>query len=112
MLEKFRHPISYHLMIQPDVAREHIRTIMAHPIALEQCSKRLNTHYRDVEKKSGTGDFLDIGRWAEEIPKWNLDPSIALLWPAKLWELYGLTSIDTHLEDQSENFTYFLWIKR
>jgi hypothetical protein len=42
---------------------------VAHPIALEQCRETLMKKYEMMEKKSGTGDFLDIGRWAEEIPK-------------------------------------------
>lgn len=111
ILEKFSHPIHYHLMIPDGQKIESITRVVAHPIAFEQCKNTLKTKFPHLTWHSGEGDFLDIARWWEEALVWKLT-NTALLWPEMLMKLYNLSVLDSHLEDSPDNVTYFTWIER
>jgi prephenate dehydratase len=98
--ERFK-PIHFHLMANPGVKIEQVRTVCSMPIALGQCRKllrRLNVRTEPAGDTAGAAKALAA----------DPDPHKAALAPALAAELYGLTILARDVEDSHDNTTRFL----
>ena len=98
--EKFN-PISFHLMANPGVKLEDVKTVASMAVALGQCRrslKRLNV------KTEAVGDTAGAAKALAEHP----DPTRAAISPALAAEIYGLNILMRDIEDERHNTTRFL----
>lgn len=112
IVEEFGIPIRHNLMAMKGVAIESVQTIMAHPQVFKQCKDTLARRYPHLEQRSGKGDLVDTAAAARALAKGKLPGGVAILGPKPLSELYNLTILDRDLQDNKENITSFLLVKR
>ena len=98
--ERFK-PIHFHLMANPGVTLETIRTAVSMPIALGQCRKTLR---RLKLRTEPAGDTAGAAKALAERP----DPTRAAVSPALAAEIYGLDILARDIEDRHDNTTRFL----
>jgi prephenate dehydratase len=98
--ERFK-PIHFHLMVNPGVTLEQVKTAVSMPIALGQCRKTLR---RMGLKTEATGDTAGAAKNLAEQP----DPTKAAVSPALAAETYGLEILVRDIEDEHHNTTRFL----
>jgi len=112
IVEEFAIPIRHFLMKRKDVGIREITTIMAHSQVLKQCVRTLRTRYPYLVQKSGTGDLLDTAAAARALSENKIPRATAILGPRSLADLYNLEVIAENLQDEKENVTSFLLVKR
>lgn len=112
IVEEFGIPIRHNLMAIKGVAVESLQTIMAHPQVFKQCKDTLVKRYLRLDQRSGKGDLVDTAAAARALAKSKLSRTTAILGPKRLSELYNLTILDKDLQDDKENITSFLLVKR
>ncbi|MGB0756886.1 MAG: prephenate dehydratase domain-containing protein [Patescibacteria group bacterium] len=110
--DEFLFEVHHCLLVRPGINMHDVKTIMSHPQALAQCQHTLARIYKDVEKKSGEGDYIDQARLAEELGKGNIDDAVAVLAPKICASLFSLDVVAEGLQDMHENFTTFLWVTK
>ena len=98
--ERFK-PIKFHLMANPGVRVEDVRTVASHMMALAQC--------RNVIRERGflaetVSDTAGAARQLAERP----DPTRAAIAPPSAAERYGLEVLLTNIEDVGDNTTRFV----
>jgi len=98
--ERFK-PIRFHLMANPGVKLEDVKTVASMPIALGQCRKVLRQLKVALES---AGDTAGAAKALAEHP----DPAKASISPALAADLYGLTILMRDIEDEKHNTTRFL----
>jgi prephenate dehydratase len=98
--ERFK-AIHFHLMVNPGVTLEEVRTVTSMPIALGQCRKVLRKLKVATEP---AGDTAGAAKILSEHP----DPTRAAISPALAAELYGLDILLSDIEDEHNNTTRFL----
>ena len=98
--ERFK-PIHFHLMANPGVRREDVRTVSSMAIALGQCRRLI--HALKLKTES-VGDTAGAARMLSEHP----DPTKAAIAPALAAEIYGLEILARDIEDEHHNTTRFL----
>ena len=98
--ERFK-PIHFHLMANPGVKLEDVKTVTSMPIALGQCRRTLR---RLSVKTESAGDTAGAARALAEHP----DPTRAAIAPRLAAELYGLDILAADVEDEAHNTTRFL----
>jgi prephenate dehydratase len=98
--ERFK-PIHFHLMANPGVTLDQVKTAVSMPIALGQCRKTLR---RMKLRTEATGDTAGAARRLAEQP----DPTRAAVSPALCAEIYGLEILARDIEDEHHNTTRFL----
>jgi prephenate dehydratase len=96
----------------PNVSKKSIDTIMAHPQVLKQCKNNLGKKYTNLHQKSGTSNLIDTAAAAQALNEGKLPASTAILGPKVLSNLYNLEIIDSNLQDDPNNVTSFLIVKR
>lgn len=111
-VEEFAIPIRHFLMKRKDVGASKITMIMAHSQVLKQCVRTLRTRYPHLAQKSGTGDLLDTAAAARALSENKVPGTTAILGPRSLADLYDLEVIAENLQDEKENVTSFLLVKR
>lgn len=111
-VEEFAIPVRHFLMKRKDVEEEDITTIMAHPQVLKQCARTLRERYLHLAQKSGAGDLLDTAAAARALSERKLPRTTAILGPRSLADLYGFDIIAENLQDEKDNATSFLLVKR
>ena len=104
--------IRHFLMKLPDVPVGKIKTIMAHPQVLKQCKENLSRLYPNLKQTSGKGDLIDTAEAGKALSKGKIDKSIAILGPKSPSDLYGLEIIAENLQDDKNNVTSFLLVKK
>ena len=107
IVEEFAIPIRHFLMIRKEKDKKDIKTIIAHPQVLKQCRKTLSRKYPNLKKISGKDRLIDTAAAAEALSQGNLPSNYAVLGPKQLSEIYNLKIIDTDLQDDKDNLTYF-----
>lgn len=112
IVESFSIPIAHCLMKRRDVPFENIKTFMSHPQVFKQCRQTLAKKYPGFQLVSGEEELIDHARAAAELTTDNLDPQTAILGPAVLATVYNLAIIDQDLQDEQNNRTTFLLIKK
>ena len=98
--ERFK-PIHFHLMANPGVRREDIRTVSSMAIALGQCRRLIQAMKLTTES---VGDTAGAARRLSQHP----DPTQAAIAPALAAEIYGLEILARDIEDEHHNTTRFL----
>ncbi len=98
--ERFK-PIRFHLMANPGVKLEQIRTVASMPIALGQCRKALRKLKVATE---AAGDTAGAAKALAEHP----DPTRAAIAPELAAQIYGLEILLRDVEDEKHNTTRFL----
>ncbi|HEX4198634.1 MAG TPA: prephenate dehydratase [Caulobacteraceae bacterium] len=98
--ERFK-PIRFHLMANPGVALEQVRTVASMAIALGQCRKTLR---RLGVATEAVGDTAGAAKALAEHP----DPTRGAISPELAAEIYGLTILMRDVEDERHNTTRFL----
>jgi prephenate dehydratase len=94
-------PIHFHLMANPGVALEDVRTVISMPFAAAQCRRLLRRLGVTVEP---TGDTAGSAKLLAEHP----NSSTAAIAPALAAELYGLHILAHDIEDEAHNTTRFI----
>jgi chorismate mutase/prephenate dehydratase len=97
--------IHHQLLIAPTTKPESISKIYAHPQALAQCRKWLDSHYPGVERVAASSNAEAAKRIRSE---WH---SAAIAGETAA-ELYDLTILHENIEDNPSNTTRFLIIGR
>ncbi len=104
--------IRHFLMKRKDVSLKEITHIIAHPQVFRQCKNNLKRFYPNLETISGKGDLVDTARAAESLSKSKLPKTYAILGSKSIADLYNLEIIKSDLQDDKENFTSFVLLKR
>jgi prephenate dehydratase len=98
--ERFK-PIRFHLMVNPGVKLEEVKTVASMPIALAQCRKVIQELGL---KKESAGDTAGAAKALAEHP----DPTRAAIAPRLAAQIYGLDILREDVEDERHNTTRFL----
>jgi prephenate dehydratase len=98
--ERFK-PIRFHLMANPGVKIDDVRTVASMAIALGQCRKVLRSLGVTTES---VGDTAGAAKSLSEHP----DPTRAAISPELAAEIYGLNILMRDVEDERHNTTRFL----
>ncbi|HYO76621.1 MAG TPA: prephenate dehydratase [Thermoanaerobaculia bacterium] len=97
--------IEHHLIARPGVAREDIRRVISHPVALGQCQRflaSLNVEAVAEDDTAGSVKLLMEQGWSD----------VAAIAGAAAAEQYGATIVVSNVEDHRENYTRFLLLAR
>src|SRR5712664_2079557 len=98
--ERFK-PIRFHLMANPGVSLQDVKTVSSMPIALSQCR---NTLRRLCLRTEAASDTAGAAKTLAEHP----DPHRAAIAPRLAAKIYGLNILLENVEDQAHNTTRFL----
>lgn len=96
-------PINLHLLVSPAASAGSIKKICAHPQALAQARRWLDSHWPHVEREAVSNNARAAQMAAE-------DPSIAAVAGEMAIDLYGLSRLAENIQDLSSNTTRFLII--
>jgi prephenate dehydrogenase len=112
IVEEFAIIIAHYLMKKPQAEIKDIDTIMTHPQVLKQCKANIAKKYSHLEAKSGEDELIDHAKVAQALSDDELGDNIAVMGPQILSEIYDLDVIEGDLQDNDENYTSFLMVKR
>jgi chorismate mutase/prephenate dehydratase len=93
----------HHYLLSRSGKTEDIRRIVSHPQALAQCRRWLTTNIPNVPVNEAPST-------AQAAQMAAADPSLAAVASSLAKELYGLETVETNIEDQTNNITRFLVI--
>jgi prephenate dehydratase len=98
--------IEQHLIGRPDATFESIETVQSHPVALAQCQRFFAEHPRlkAVTAEDTAGSVAEIMQ--------RTDATRAAIAGSRAAELYGAAIIRNSIQDQPENFTRFVLLKK
>lgn len=111
IVKEFPIKIRHFLMIRQDTQLKNITTIIAHPQVIKQCKENLSKKYPELKTTSGKGDLIDTAACAKALYQGKLPKNFAILGPKNLAKLYNLKIIDSDLQDDKNNLTYFFLVK-
>ena len=80
--------------------------------AQKSCAATLKKNYPKLKLISGVGDLVDTANAAKALSLKKISETTAILGPKGLAELYNFEIIAEDLQDDNENFTTFLIVKR
>lgn len=112
VVDNYKIPIAHALMIRKDAPLADVDTIMTHPQVLAQCKHTLKKKYPQLKHVVGEGDLIDPAFVAEQLAQKKLPKNVAVMSTKMLAEIYGLTVVEDELQDNKENFTSFLLVKK
>lgn len=105
-IDKVEIRIEQHLIGCPNTTFANIETVQSHPVALAQCQRFFAEHPRlkPVTADDTAGSVADVMQRA--------DATRAAIAGARAAELYGAAIIRQSIQDQPENFTQFVLLKK
>lgn len=112
IIEQITINIRHFLLTRFDTKLEEITQITAHPQVFKQCSRNLQNKYGNLKQIIGSGNLIDTANAAKALSKGEIDKNTAILGPKGLAELFNLQIIDSNLQDNDDNRTTFLLVKR
>ena len=112
IVDEFFIKIRHFLMTKEGVNYKDIDTVMAHPQVIKQCTKTLKKKYPKLKLISGKGELIDTANAAKALSEGKLGDDIAILGPKMLSKLYNFEIIAENLQDDENNYTTFLIVKR
>src|SRR3989344_2897432 len=112
IIKKVSIQIKHFLMKRKDVAFDSITHIMAHPQVFKQCKNNISKFYPNLQTIRGKGNLVDTARAAEALSKKKLPKTYAILGSKSIADLYNLEIIQADLQDDKDNFTSFVLLKR
>ena len=94
-------PIAHNLIGLPSANIANLVSVESHPVALDQCEQFFlaHPHLQRIAAEDTAGSVREIMRVG--------DPRRAAIASARAAELYGAAILQTHLEDDPENYTRF-----
>ena len=105
-------PIQHFLMKRKDVALSSIKKIMAHDQVFKQCQKMLEKKYPRLKLIEGLGDLRDTAKAASALASGKINKNTAILGNILLAQIFGFEVIAKNLQDDVNNCTTFLVVKR
>jgi prephenate dehydratase len=105
-VDKVELRIQQHLIGRPEATFENIQIVQSHPVALDQCRRFFAEHPR---LKAVTAD--DTAGSVAEIMQ-SADATRAAIAGSRAAELYGAAIIRESIQDQPENFTRFVLLRK
>ncbi|HCY43657.1 MAG TPA: prephenate dehydratase [Prolixibacteraceae bacterium] len=99
--------IQMHLMANPGVTKEDIKTIYSHPIAIKQCAEYLEKHFPNAHLIENQ-DTAASGKLVRD----EKLTDAAAIGNHRTSELYGLDILDSGLETNRQNYTRFLILSK
>jgi chorismate mutase/prephenate dehydratase len=96
--------LGYSLLAKPGTRKEDIRTVLAHPVALEEVKPWLDLEMPDVERQPAASG----GAAAKSVAE-GAASGLAAMGPPGAARLYGLTSIVSGIEEGPHNTTRW-WV--
>jgi len=112
IVEEFAITISHALMIHPDAKLSDIREVMSHPQVFAQCKNTLSKKYPQLKRTSGEDELIDHANVARQLAANKLPKTTAVMGSRVLADIYGLSIVETNLQDATDNYTSFLMVKR
>ena len=104
--------ILHFLMKKKEIPFSKISQIMAHPQVFAQCQNNLKKKYPHLKLISGKNEMIDTAKAAKALSQGKIDKNTAILGPKILGEIYNFEIVDADLQDDKENKTTFLIVKR
>lgn len=98
--------IEHNLIVNPGTTLQQLRRVLSHPIALAQC----NRFFLDHPNIQPIGAYDTAGSVKQVVSE--RDPSIAAIAPARAAAEYGAEILLRNLEDNPQNYTRFLVVRR
>jgi prephenate dehydrogenase len=112
IVEDFGIVIRHNLMKRKDVAVSEIGTVMAHDQVLKQCKNTLETRFPNLKQVTGSGNLIDTAKAAEAVSKGILAKNTFILGNPLIANLFNFDTVETNLQDSSNNITSFLVVER
>ena len=112
IIKKVGVKIKHFLMKRKDVAFDSITHVMAHPQVFKQCKNNIKKLFPNLKTIRGKGDLVDTARAAEALSKNKLPKTYAILGSKSIADLYNLEIVQADLQDDKDNFTSFVLLKR
>lgn len=112
IVSEFFIQIKHFLMKKRGVDHKDIDTVMAHPQVLKQCANNLERNYPKLKLISGKGDLVDTANGAKALAEGRIKDNHAILGPKGLADLFDFEIVAENLQDNDENYTTFLVVKR
>jgi len=97
--------VQHNLIALPDVKREDIKFVMAHPVALRQCKKYIAAHNLEAI------EFRDNAASVKEVHDKQLKDTGAFA-STEAAKLYKMQIIDRGVQDCVQNYTRFLFLRK
>jgi len=104
--------IRHFLMKKKEIPFSKISQIMAHPQVFVQCQNNLKKKYPHLKLISGKNEMIDTAKAAKALSQGKVEKTTAILGPKMLSEIYNFDIVDSELQDDKENKTTFLIVKR
>lgn len=98
--------VSHHLLALPGVTLKSIKKVLSHPQALGQCEGYLKK-IKHIEPTP----YFDTAGSAKFVQETG-DPSLAAIASAEAGKIYGLKTLGSSIEDNQNNFTRFIIIRK
>lgn len=112
IVEQITINIRHFLLKRYDTKIEEVTQITAHPQVFKQCANNLQNKYGNLKHITESGNLIDTANAAKALSKGEIDKTTAILGPKSLAELFNLQIIDSNLQDNDDNRTTFLLVKR
>jgi len=104
----FKMPIKHFLLINPCVNKKDVSMIISHIQPLTQCKKYLQKKWKNTKKM----EYTDTAKAAKDLANGKLPANSAVIAPRKCAEIYGLKILAKNIQDNKNNVTMFLVIKK
>ncbi len=104
--------VRHFLMSLPEIQLENIEVISGHPEAIVQCKQTLESKYKNLDIVSGSGNKIDSTAVAEALVKGEISKNTAVLGSSAIASSFGLKIQDKDLQDNPNNTTTFLFVKK
>lgn len=98
--------IEHNLIVYPGATLNQIRRVLSHPIALAQCTR----FFVDHPSIQSTAAYDTAGSVKQLVAE--KDPSVAAIAPSRAAAEYGAQILLSNLEDNPQNYTRFLVVRR
>lgn len=105
ILATYTHRVNHALCVAPGKTIKSIKKVISHPQALGQCSKFLHEHKLQQER------FDDTAAAAQHVAE-NPDAGYAAICSERAAEIYGLKVLKKAVQDDPQNRTRFLLVKK
>ncbi len=110
-VSSYKTRISHALMKKKGVTLEKIDTVMAHPQVFLQTKDTMAKKYPNLRQISGEGEMITHSKVAELLASGELPDNIAVMGSSLLAGIFNLDIVETNLEDNKENYTFFVLVK-
>jgi len=104
MISKVEIPIHHYLLAQKKMNIKQIQRIVSHPQALRQCRGYIKNHFPEIILSSAKSTAIA----ARELSEGKYGHETAAIGTKQAAQLYGLSIIDSNIEDHHDNSTTFL----